>query len=153
MEHKQTTFLLVAMLLLTLSVSKSFPHNNDLPAFNALLVNERVITSSEMASTSMGKLSFLSVNPGAKCGEKIAFFAYLRRQGKIVNADWYSHNRAVKEIEISEILKLARVGDELVIDPVTKRNGATQQSIYLKQGNLPVQFQWLFQVNKRNEGC
>jgi hypothetical protein len=139
-----------AILMLTLSVS-SFPRDNEVRLVSPLLLDGKVLDPEKLTTGSAGKLSFVSRDATAEAGRKVSFFVYLRRAGSIVNADSYHH--AVEEIEISEILKSARAGDELVIDPATKRHGETRHSVNLKQSYVTPWFRWFFAGVKSTDGC
>lgn len=152
MKNTPIIFLYAAILMLTLTVSSFFPRNSNGGFYtNPYLLNGKAFNFEQLSSLNTGKLSIVQMHQESAQKTQIPFYAYIRRNGKIINADSYTNNHAVLVVEISEILKSARPGDELVIDPAIKNNGVQQRSVILKSG-LP-QFQWYFSGNKSKNNC
>ena len=154
MKTKQTALLLASIMMLSLSVSNSFPKDSH-PDFytNPYLLNGKAVDFAQLSSINIGKLSIVKTNPESNQKMAVPFYAYIRRNGKIIDAESYAHNHAVKEVEISKVIKSSRPGDELVIDPASKNNGVGQRSVILKQKQLVPHFQWFFVGDKSKEGC
>lgn len=154
MKNKQAALLLLSVLMLTLTVSNSFPkHSGGEFYTNPYLLNGKSVDFEKLSSINMGKLRIMKANIESNQKTAIPFYAYIRRNGKIINADSYAHNHAVSEVEISEVIKSSRPGDELVIDPVTKSNGVGQRSVILKEKLLVPHFQWFDIGNKSKKDC
>lgn len=154
MKNKQISFLLSAVLILTLTVSNSFPRNSEKEFYsNPYILDGKSVNFENLSTLPKGRLSIVKLDPVSDLKVKIPFHAYIRREGKIIDAQAYAHNHAVTEVEISEVLRVAKPGDELVIDPVRKVNGIGQRSIILKQKIQVPQFQWFFIGNKDKDRC
>lgn len=67
-------------------------------------------------------LSVVECQEDKPTATKILFRAYLRRNGKIIEAGQSSSTRQRFEIKVSEVLEHAENGDLLIIDPVRKRD-------------------------------
>ena len=106
----------------------------------------------KLATINSGKLSIVKIVDHSNQKVVVPFYAYIRREGKIVDSESYAHNHAMKEVEMSEVLKSSRVGDELVIDPVEKRSGG-QRTVILKQKVFVPHFQWFNTGKKNMDNC
>jgi hypothetical protein len=154
MENKLLKFVLSSVLLLNLSVSESFPENvGDISGYNPLLLNGQPIDTERFSINSQGKLSLVKGNPAVPNPERLAFFAYVKRGGEVVNAEAYAYKHPVKELEIAGILSAAKPGDQLIIEPVNKDDVVGRRVIKVKQPVYVPQFRWFFGVNKKNDGC
>ena len=155
MENKLLKFVLSSVLILNLSVSESFPENvSEIHGYNPLLLNGQPMDTERFSINSQGKLSLVKGNPALPNPERLAFFAYVKRGEKIVNAAAYAYNHPVKELEIAGILSAAKPGDLLIIEPVNKNDVMGRRIIKVKQPEYVPQFRWFFGVNnKRNDGC
>lgn len=154
MKNTPISFLYVAILMFTLTVSNSFPRDSDGRFYtNPYLLNGKAFNFEQLSSLHTGKLSIVQTHQETATKTKMPFYAYIRRNGKIIDADSYSHNHAVTVVEISEILKSARPGDELVIDPAIKNKGIQQRSVILQSSSLKPPFQWFFLDNKSKNNC
>lgn len=153
MKNIKFNFFLVILCLLSLSVSEALPKNDaDNFYWNPLLLNDKPVDSEMLSSYNRGKLSLIQGNPDSQSKTKVPFYIYLKRAGKIVDTDSYAHNNTVVEFELGEILKSAKAGDQIVIDPADKNHTIERKIIVVKQGQLGYQFQWFYGLNKK-DGC
>ncbi len=84
----------------------------------------------------------------------VPFYAYLMRDGKIVDANAFARHNAVTEIEISAILKTARYGDQMIIDPAGDNAAKNRRVIVVRQNRYMPQFNWWSGLNvQRKDGC
>ena len=118
-----------------------------------MLVNGKVVTSEQFAHVTRGVLMLVKSGPASKQQTPVPFLIYLRRGGKIVDAEAYAHNHAVMYYEVAEILKFAQAGDQLVIDPVGSPDKAAQKVITIKSSQIVPQFQWFYVLNQKKDRC
>jgi hypothetical protein len=83
----------------------------------------------------------------------VAFKVYLKRQGKLIDADTYTYHNAMLQYEISGILKYAKAGDEIVIHPVDKNDLTSRRIILVTPIQLVPHFNWFFIPNKKGDRC
>jgi hypothetical protein len=139
------TFLFVV--LLSFSVSSGLPKND--ARTTSLLLNGKKTSADLFSWVTKGKLSI-----GADAGEAVPFYIYLMREGKIVDGVASAHNHAVREFEMAEILKLAKDGDQIIVDPAGQRNNADRKTIVVKQKRFaPDLYMWLGLSKPKNDGC
>lgn len=132
-----------------ISVLEAFPNADSFYSYP--LLNEKPMDLSNVSSASTGVLTLIRENPVSGRREKVPYLIYLRRAGKIINADSYGHNHAVTSIDLAEIVRSAQPGDELVIDP-TVTTDKTGRRIILIKNPAPV-FQWFQVTNKGRDNC
>ena len=120
--------------------------------WNPVLLNGRSVSPAQLAAASAGKLSLVKFSPKSNSVTKVPFTIYLRRGGMIVNASAYEHNNAVLEGDIYEILKPAKAGDQLIIDPVDQDGQIGRRVITVQSSQLTPQFKW-FGFYKKGDGC
>lgn len=146
--HFQTVKFISAMILLySLQSSVALPKSACITN-SPLLLNGHVMNTSQFAHVTRGVLTV--VRGDAASGQPVPFLIYLKRNGKIVDADAYAHNFAVLRYEIAEILESAQAGDQLVIDPVWPGNAADRKIITIKGTQILPRFQWL---NQKKDNC
>jgi len=152
MKNTTSSLLLTLVLLLTLSVSQSFPEN---PAagfhYNPMLLNGKSMDITRLSTASRGKLSVEDYESAQIT--TVPFYIYLVRAGKIVDVDVHKRDHAVLEIELSDILKSAKPGDQLFIDLAGKNQKTARRIIRIKQDPILPRFNWLYGVIKSKEGC
>jgi hypothetical protein len=120
--------------------------------WNPVLLNGRSVSPAELAAARSGKLSLVRFNVESSKVTKVPFVIYLKRGGMIINSNAYAHNKAVLEGDIYEILKPAKAGDQLIIDPVEKDNEIGRRIITVQSSQLTPQFRW-FGFYKKGDGC
>lgn len=79
---------------------------------------------------------------------KIPFIVYLKRGRDIINLGASSATNIVSQIELSEVLKHAKVGDFLIVEPADKSK--KQYTKYLFLRNMIYDF---FDMYKKGDGC
>ena len=152
MKTKMIHLLISVMLLFTVVITQALPKNSD-EKFNlsSVLLNGKSVEPALFSAVRYGKISI--VNPGYDLKDKIPFYIYLKRDGKIINADSYAHNASVFEYEIAEILKSAKVGDQIIIDPATKNEQSGRRIITVSPQQVGPRFQWYYGLIKNPDGC
>jgi hypothetical protein len=85
---------------------------------NPILLNGTPLDYSKFSIKSKGTLTLMKGNPTSAEAMKIPFRLYLRRNGTIV----YEKKSATKltQVEISEVLALSQVGDQIIVNPTEK---------------------------------
>ena len=82
---------------------------------------------------------------------KIPFKIYLKRQDKIVPLGGSAYENELTEIEVSQLLKFANLGDQLVIEPVDKKPQTAVKVIFLRYSYF---LEFLNRGNGNNkDGC
>jgi hypothetical protein len=120
--------------------------------WSPVLLNGHSVSPAQLATASAGKVSLVKFDSEFNRVTKVPFLIYLKRGGKIVNGDAYAHNNAVLEGDIYEILKPARAGDQLIIDPVNQDDQIGRRVITVQTSQLTPQFRW-FGFSKKGDGC
>jgi len=88
---------------------------------NPLQLNGKMLDYNTFTISSKGKLSVVKGNPNDSKAEKILFAIKVRRDGKVINIIDFS-GKGLEDIEVSKILATARKGDQLIIDPINKKD-------------------------------
>lgn len=144
---------LTLVLLMTISISQSFPESEtDNFHVNPLLLNGK---SMDLTSVSTATRGLLSIVPEAS-GEdnRVAFYIYLKRAGKIVDGDSYGHNHSVQEIELAGVLRSALPGDQLVVDPVRENDKKWRRVLTIQPSRPQPVIQWFYYGgNKGDDKC
>ena len=152
MENKILTLLLALSLTLTLPVSQALPETlRDHLTNNSFLIDGKQVNMDQLSTISRGLLSIEINNTESGKTDRIPFLIYLKRAGKIVDADAYAHNNLVESIEISEVLQAAQPGDELVIDAVNKDVTTMRRVVVIKSSRPVPQFQWFYTGIKKDK--
>ncbi len=121
---------------------------------NRLMLNGKVTDETALSSAITGKLSMVSLHTGTGESRLVPFYAYLIREEKIVDADAFAHNNAVTEIEMSDILKSAKEGDRIIIDPAEEKTAEKRRVIMVRQRRYTPQFNlWPGQIAVQKDGC
>lgn len=98
-------------------------------SWNPLALNGKPLDYTQFGGFSKGLLCVVKGKPEIMDPETIPFHIYLRRDGMIINEGKSSSTREVFRIEISEVLKLAKPGDHLIIEPVRKADRQAKRII------------------------
>ncbi len=99
---------------------------------NPLLLNGKTLNLSEFSIFSKGILSVAEGEPESPGAKKIPFLIYLRRDGVILGQG--KNSPEVTKIELSEILMFAQPNDQLIIEPVQKKDWKAKRVITLTDG-------------------
>jgi hypothetical protein len=153
MNLKAIKIIPAMILLCSLQASVALPKPADAIDNNPLLVNGKVVTTEQFGHITRGMLTLAKSGTASEGQTPVPFLIYLRRSGKIVDAEAYAHNHAVMYYEVAEILKFAQAGDQLVIDPVGSTDKAAQKVITIKSSQIVPQFQWFYVLNPKKDKC
>lgn len=140
-------------LLCALHATVALPKPGDSVRSIALLLNGKTIDTGQLSGVSRGIISLSANTNSSDKGQVIPFYIYLRRGGKIVDAQAYAHNYAVSHYEIAEVLKSARAGDELIIDPANQNDKTARRTIIVNSTQVVPQYNWLFGWNGKKDNC
>ena len=86
---------------------------------NPLLLNGQPLDYSSFSIKSKGVLTVMKGKPTSPEAVKIPFRLYLRRNGVFIY-EKKSSNSKLTQVEVSEVLALSKVGDQIVINPTEK---------------------------------
>ena len=150
MKSQTIRITLAACLFCTLQASVALPKTTD-SRENALLLNGTEINTGQFGHVVRGTISLAKNSSNPK--SLISFHIYLKRHGRIINAEGYSHNFAVWHWEIADILKSAEPGDQIIIDPAEPQNAAGRKVITVKRTQILPQFQWFYGVKSKKDNC
>jgi len=152
MRNKIARILVILIYTFTFLTSEALPKNSATNGF-ALLLNGKAAEPENFIHVTNGRLTLIELN--SKSGPKtgLPFFAYLKREGKIVDVNAYTHHFSVRSIELTEILKSARVGDDIIIEPACKADISGRKIIYVRYSMLFPVFNWFPFLNKSKGGC
>lgn len=99
---------------------------------NPLLLDGQPVDWQTFTVETRGTLTLVHDDPGSGAPTRIGFSVSLRRNGKVLDEPKSALlNRAVFEVDLGEILAFARVGDHLIIDPVTPSDWRAKRIIEL----------------------
>ncbi|WAC09850.1 hypothetical protein [Dyadobacter pollutisoli] len=143
------------VLILSLSASVALPREvTEKYPNNSVLLNGVAVEFTQLSSINRGVISLVKGNPQAMVKTNVPFKVYLKRQGKLIDGDSYAYHYAMLQYEIANILKFAQAGDDIIIDPVDKKNDqAGPKVIHVTPIQLVPQFNWFFTPNKKGDGC
>ncbi|WP_426293123.1 hypothetical protein ACN9ML_27710 [Dyadobacter endophyticus] len=153
MHFKAIKIIPAMVLFCSLQASVALPKSAGPAHSNPVLLNGKVVTIEQLTYVTRGVLTLMKGDPASERKTNIPFLIYLRRGGKIVDAQADAHNHAVMYYEIAEILKSAQAGDQLVIDPVEPGDKAAQKVITIKSTQIVPQFNWFYGLNKKKDNC
>ncbi|GGM79722.1 hypothetical protein GCM10010967_09350 [Dyadobacter beijingensis] len=152
MKTRTLKITLALTLLCTLQASVALPET--IAAFtSSLLLNGHAISTEAFGQVTRGTISLARDNAGSGGKTLVAFYIYLKRNGRIVDAEAYGHNHAVLRYELSEVLRLAEAGDQLVIDPLGPGNGDDRRVLTIKKTQIVPQFEWFYGMKKKKDNC
>jgi bla regulator protein BlaR1 len=86
---------------------------------NPILLNGQPLDYSAFSIKSKGVLTIMKGKPTSPEAVKIPFRLYLRRNGMIVYEKKSSSSK-LTQVEVSEVLALSKVGDQIIINPTEK---------------------------------
>ena len=134
----------VISMLMTQSI---FAGDNEKAFYNSVLFNGKPLINEQFSLNSRGVLTMVM----GDMKTKIPFKIYLKRQDKIVPLGGSAYENELTEIEVSQILKFANLGDQLVIEPVDKKPQTAVKVIFLRYSYF---LEFLNRGNSNNkDGC
>jgi bla regulator protein blaR1 len=99
---------------------------------NPVRLDGRPVDWQSFTVETRGTLTLVHGDPKSEAATPIAFAVSLRREGRLLDpAESPFPNRAVFSIDLGKVLSLARVGDELIIDPVNRGDWKAKRIITL----------------------
>ena len=110
-------------------------------------VNGHPIDQESLDLNNRGVLALIDGVPGSREVRPMPFRAYLRRAGAVVRKGPSSATNAVYSVQLAELLPLAHIGDELVVEWVRQTDKIIRRTIRLKSVN------WVTWLILMNEGC
>lgn len=150
MKNITLNLLLTLLFTLVLAVSQALPESKtDSFYYNPLLLNGKTMNIETFSVVSKGILSMITQNPKTAPNENIPFLIYLMRTGKVVDGKAYAYNHPVMSVEISKILKSAKVGDHLVIESAPGATKFNRKVLVVKSAQPMPRFDWFYSlINK-----
>jgi len=102
---------------------------------NPLLLNGRPFDYREFTPDLTGELTVIKGAPNGGQPTQVPFYLYLRRDGKKLSTSCTSVSEAGQtRFELSQILRHAKPGDQLVIEAVNKEDGLVKRILQLPGG-------------------
>ncbi len=145
----QKVLLLVALLL---SAIDGFPKNKEtIFYYDPLLLNNRPFNYAGFSIISRGMLTVVAGNLETAQTESIPFRVYLRRNGKIINSGASDITRSLLVVDVASVLAVAKIGDDLVIEPTRKCDAKARRSIKLNPHLF--NFNLLSFIGNKKDGC
>lgn len=143
---KKCSLSVIFSVTLMLIFQSMFAGNNEKSFYNALLFNGKPLNE-QFSLSSRGILTMVMSDSKTK----IPFKIYLKRQDRIVPLGGSSYENKLTEIEVSQILKFANLGDQLIIEPVEKKPQTAIKVIFLRYSYF---LEFLNRGNGNNkDGC
>jgi hypothetical protein len=153
-QNKLTRIFPLLALVLSLSASEALPREaTEKYPYNSVLLNGVAIEFSQLSLVNRGVVSLVRGNPQAMVKTNVPFRVYLQRNGKIIDADTYASHYPMLQYQFADILKFAKAGDEIIIEPADKNDPAARTVIPVSRFQLVPQFNWFFTGNKKGDGC
>ncbi|MFD2571025.1 hypothetical protein ACFSUS_10300 [Spirosoma soli] len=151
-QVRQLTILTAWLLMVAGAFSQSVANGH---YRNPITLNGKPVESSTFTRGNRGILTVVTGNPATSEAHKIPFRVYLKRGAMTIYGAGCHSNQLVTEIEIGNVLAMAKHGDDLIIEPVHPGQSQTRQIIhvvdwvsYLVAPNI----NWLF-PRKPGDGC
>ncbi len=121
-------FIMISMLFSQLTMAGE----NEKAFYNSVLFNGKPLVYDQFSLSSRGILTMVMSDSKTKEMKTMLFKVYLKRQDKILPFGVSNQGNGISEIEVSEILKFANLGDQLVIEPIEKKNQMFIRVIFLR---------------------
>ena len=123
---------MVIMVIAMLLSQTTFAGENEITFYNSLLFNGKPLVYDQFSLSSRGILTMVMSDSKTKETKTMLFKVYLKRQDKILPFGISNQGNGVTEVDISDILKFANLGDQLVIEPVEKKAQMSTRVIFLR---------------------
>jgi hypothetical protein len=146
------SFLSFAIIVISMLLSQSiFGGENEKAYYNSVLFNGKPLVYDQFSLSSRGVLTMVMNDSKTKEMKSMLFKVYLKRQDKILPFGVSNQVSGVTELEVSEILKFANLGDQLVIEPIEKKAQMSTRVIFLRYSYF---LEFLNRGNGNNkDGC
>jgi hypothetical protein len=126
---------------------------NEKIIYNPLLMDGEPINYEQFSLTSRGIITMIAEDSKSKKVMVIPFRIYLKRDNKIVYLGGSASADKLSEIEVSQILKFANLGDELVIEPIDKKFQTSTRVFFLRNNLVKFMSNFLINRNNNRDGC
>jgi hypothetical protein len=127
------SFLSFAIIVISMLLSQSiFGGENEKAFYNSVLFNGKPLVYDQFSLSSRGILTMVMNDSKTKEMKSMLFKVYLKRQDKILPFGVSNQVSGVTELEVSEILKFANLGDQLIIEPIDKKAQMSTRVIFLR---------------------
>jgi hypothetical protein len=127
------SFLSFAIIVISMLLSQSiFGGENEKAFYNSVLFNGKPLVYDQFSLSSRGILTMVMNDSKTKEMKSMFFKVYLKRQDKILPFGVSNQVSGVTELEVSEILKFANLGDQLIIEPIDKKAQMSTRVIFLR---------------------
>jgi hypothetical protein len=147
MKENVLSFVLVVISML---MSQSILGKDDEKLFyNSLFINGKPLVNEPFSISSKGILTMVMSDSKTKDTKTIPFKVYLKRQDNLVPLGGTNYSNELLQIEVSQILKFANLGDQLIIEPVNRKSQMSTQVIILRESYF---LEFLNRGGKR-DGC
>ena len=123
-------FCLLATLIVFTSAKK---YGSDEIKENAVLLNGNPLTTASIWLGSTGTLTVFDRNPATDVAKKILFRVSLMRGDMVIKRVVSDNGQQVKEVEISKLLSFAKLGDEILVEPIDENREATRRVFRVAQ--------------------
>ena len=123
---------MVIMIIAMLISQSTFAGENEKNLYNSLLFNGKPLIYDQFSLSSRGVLTMVMSDSKTKEIKTMLFKVYLKRQDKILPFGISNQGNGVTELDVSDILKFANLGDQLVIEPVEKKSQMSIRVIFLR---------------------
>ena len=144
------SFLSFAIVVISILFSQIiFGGENEKAFYNSVLFNGKPLIYNQFSLNSRGVLTMVMNDSEKKEMKTMLFKIYLKRQDKILPFGGSDHGNGVSEIEVSDILKFANLGDLLIIEPVEKKPQMPTRVIFLRYSY----FLEFLNRGKNKDGC
>jgi len=111
-----------------------------------LLVNNQSLNPALLSTVSRGLLTVVSTNSANETRGRILFRVYLKRDGDIVDNRVHRADQPVTEIDLKDVLAVARPGDWLIVEPIRTDNHVPRHTLLVKS---PVNL-WIASLGRDN---
>lgn len=111
-----------------------------------LLVDNKWLNPALLSTGSRGSLTVVSTDPANATRERISFRVYIKRDGDIVEDSVHRADQPVTEIDLKDVLAVARPGDWLVVEPIRTDNRVPRHTLLVKS---PVNL-WIVSLGRDN---
>ena len=143
-------FLSFVFTVISMQMTQSiFAGDNEKAFYNSVLFNGKPLIYDQFSLSSRGLLTMVINDSKTQESKSIAFKIYLKRQDKVIPFGGSDNGNGVSEIEVSDILKFANLGDQLIIEPVEKKAQIFTRVIFLRYSYF---LEFLYRGNNK-DGC
>lgn len=134
-KHKKCmkkSFLSFAIIAISMLFSQSIVAGDN-AFYNSVLFNGKPLVYDQFSLSSRGVLTMVMNDSKTKEMKSMLFKVYLKRQDKVLPFGVANQGNGVTELEVSEILKFANLGDQLIIEPINRQSQMSTRVILLKE--------------------